>query len=59
MRTLLAILICLMALGILTGCGNGPTAPDLGRDAVRITPPPAPTPTPVDEQCHPWPKCQG
>jgi hypothetical protein len=51
MRTLLAVF--LVALGILLGCGGGPTAPN--DKGVQSQPTPAPTPYHVTP--NPTPRC--
>jgi hypothetical protein len=53
MKVLLAI--CLIGIGLLVGCGSGPTAPKevLAPPIAEITPVPTPTPGP----CRPLPKC--
>jgi hypothetical protein len=54
MKVLLAI--CLIGIGLLVGCGSGPTAPKAGS-----APPPVtevtPVPTPTPEPCRPIRKC--
>jgi len=54
MKAVLAI--CILVIGVLVGCGGGPTAPK--DTAVQLTPGPTPAPTPVGP-CRPFPKCQG
>ena len=55
MRALVAI--CILVVGVLVGCGSGPTAPN--DTAAQVTPVPTsphPAPTP-NLPCRPYPKC--
>jgi len=57
MKALIAV--CILVLGSLVGCGNGPTAPR-DTNTARITPAPTPHPAPTPgTPCHPYPKCLG
>ncbi len=61
MRILFAI--CILVVGVVAGCGGGPTAPGDGNtDTARVTPVPTAAPRPAPTPgvpCRPYPKCLG